>query len=164
MGQLNIFQWRCLIVMFLYKRVVWKECCLVHSQTQPLQLDQRRNRKRSLATSKKTLRYWEYGIVLMRKIVFQVDPYMLNVWYIYLHLDDFVRANVGKYTSTIFFASGEEVPWKTNGSCKLLLALLTKTPPVRRKSPAVRNVALRTQLGRFFKEKKGISWWGGNQQ
>jgi hypothetical protein len=26
---------------------------------------------------------------------------MLHVWYIYLHLGDFVRANVGKYSSTM---------------------------------------------------------------
>jgi hypothetical protein len=27
--------------------------------------------------------------------------HMLHVWYIYLHLGDFARANVGKYTSTM---------------------------------------------------------------
>ena len=44
------------------------------------------------------------GIVLL--------PHMLHVWYIYLHLGDFVRANVSKYSSTMVRIWVAEVhPW-----------------------------------------------------
>ena len=46
--------------------------------------------------------------ILSNKFVKIKVSHMLHVWYIYLHLSAFVRANVGKYSSTMEHGFGKE--------------------------------------------------------